>query len=184
MLKIGQKIKAKLLEGKSNYSFDGPTLGNDLGLAINRQTAPIGPGLRVGQDLRGRLNNLSPASEYEGMWDGRNNLQNNMAQDYGLYEAPAPASEYEGMWDGPAVTETDPYAGIEDHYADVSKGQLNMLKNLGVYSPGKVSPYGINEAQELVPGTDSITNDEWNEILQGTFQAANGGLATLFTRRG
>jgi len=27
-----------------------PTLGNDLGLAVNRQNAPIGPGLRVGED--------------------------------------------------------------------------------------------------------------------------------------
>ena len=47
-----QKYKDKpyLGQGKSNYSFDGPTLGNNLGLAVNRQKAPIGPGLRVGED--------------------------------------------------------------------------------------------------------------------------------------
>jgi len=43
------KDKPYLGQGQSNYSFDGPTEGNDLGLAINRQNAPIGPGLRVGQ---------------------------------------------------------------------------------------------------------------------------------------
>jgi len=44
------KDKPYLGQGKSNYSFDGPTEGNDLGLAVNRQKALIGPGLRVGQD--------------------------------------------------------------------------------------------------------------------------------------
>ena len=44
------KDKPYLGQGKTNYSFDGPTLGNDFGLFTDRQTAPIGPGKRVGQD--------------------------------------------------------------------------------------------------------------------------------------
>jgi len=44
------KDKPYLGQGKSNYSFDGPTVGNDLGLAVNRQEPVIGPGLRVGED--------------------------------------------------------------------------------------------------------------------------------------
>ena len=44
------KDKPYLGQGQSNYSFDGPTEGNDLGLYTNTLGAPIGPGLRVSED--------------------------------------------------------------------------------------------------------------------------------------
>ena len=81
------KDKPYLGQGKSNYSFDGPTEGNDFGLFTDRQTAPIGPGKRVGQD-QGYYGMGSRYDRSRMPSNLSNNLQNNMAQDYGMYEAP------------------------------------------------------------------------------------------------
>jgi len=60
----------------------------------------------------------------------------------------------------------DPYAGIEDHYAEVTRPQYNTLKALG-----QVGNTGgnVDEIKGMVPkGTfDSIQPSEWKEIFQG-----------------
>ena len=59
---------------------------------------------------------------------------------------------------------------FDDTYlADVSGSQLNQLKRLGQYGNKAGS---ASDIKELVPeGTfDSITDDEWKEIFQGTFK--------------
>ena len=176
------KDKPYLGQGKSNYSFDGPTLGNDFGLFTDRQTAPIGPGKRVGQDqgyygmdsrynMNRMANDLSPASEYEGMWDGRNNLQNNMAQDYGMYEAPAPASEYEGMWDGTPNRQID--YSMSDEFLDENPETRNMLGiNRSYSTPVNTNTYADNVANWRNQNNINFTNVGINDAQKNIINQA------------
>ena len=103
---------------------------------------------------------FNPAHDFEGV-DFNNQ---------GIGSIDTIANEYTpGNWTGPEVydQQTDLY---ENAMADVSKGQLNTLKNLGIFTPNKKSAYSIDEVKEMVPGNESITDSEWNEILQGTYK--------------
>ena len=57
-----------------------------------------------------------------------------------------------------------------DLYAEIKPNTLKQLKNMGIFKEGQKSPYtDKNELRMLVPSLNNATDEELDQIIQGTY---------------